>query len=366
MGRRQAVIARSITHAILHSHSGRVSVLARIPAFFYLYWLVFTCVQEELFRSLREGVWQIGEDDYQDAFGAKDKKARLKEMGDMGFSGSTFFSTADEKFIVKSIPRHFEHSFFKNDLLVPYTEHVRKNPYSLLIRITDFLENTQHSVGTLLGLAPSHRKCSVPLLLCNPTEQADIVMENVLYGKQDDWQSYDLKPQSYFFPERDLADGIFSSEATKSKLADDFEGKIILTLDLAESLKSELEKDTRLLSDCNAVDYSLFLVRIPRSSHADPFADPDLHATPLVPPGPPSWRTGIASADGKYFYKAAILDFFWAKHTIHANLMTGLIKTYNIVDRQGPMSVTTDSPEYRKRFLNMCAKMVEVQAEAQE
>lgn len=82
MGRRQNVIARSITHAILHSPSARIAVLAKITGFFYLYWLVFACFREELFKSLRESVWQIVEDDYREAFGAKDQKnAKLKAMG---------------------------------------------------------------------------------------------------------------------------------------------------------------------------------------------------------------------------------------------------------------------------------------------
>lgn len=275
----------------------------------------------------------------------------------MGYSGSTFFSTVNERFIIKSIPRHFEHAFFKNDLLEPYIEHVRNNPHSLLIRITDFLENTHHSIGTILGLAPSHRKSFHAFLLQFSTDHADIVMDNLLQDKEDDWESYDLKPMSYFYPERDVAGGALTSEATKSKLADKFKDKLFLTLDNAEAFKSELEKDTRLLSLCNAVDYSLFLVRIPRPGSTDPFADPDLDA---------AWRNGVASADGKWFYRAAILDFFWAKHTLHAKAMTGLINTYNVVDRQGPMSVTTDSPEYRKRFLKMCADMIEVQAENTE
>lgn len=82
MGRRQDIIARSITHAISRNDSPRVSVLSKIPAFFYLYWLIFKCLREDLFKSLRESVWQIDEDDYQEAFGAKDKKkAKLKSMG---------------------------------------------------------------------------------------------------------------------------------------------------------------------------------------------------------------------------------------------------------------------------------------------
>lgn len=189
-------------------------------------------------------------------------------------------------------------------------------------------------------------------------------MENLLYGKKDDWESYDLKPMSYFYPERDLAGGALASEATKSKLADNFKEKIVLTLDVAEAFKAELEKDTRLLSDCNAVDYSLFLVRISKTETSNPFADRDVNDTPLAPPDSPSWKSGIPSADGRWIYRAAILDFFWAKHTLHAKAMTGLINTYNVIDRQGPMSVTTSSPEYRERFLNMCSDIVEVQGDS--
>ncbi|KXT03620.1 hypothetical protein AC578_9993 [Pseudocercospora eumusae] len=343
MARRQNVIARSVTHSILHSDARRPSVFARIPNFFWLYWLAFQCVREDLFKHLR-GIWHIEEDDYKSSFGKDDNKKRdLKPMGDMGYSGSTFFTTSDSSYIVKSIPRHFEHSFFKNDLLLPYAEYMHNNPSSLLTRITDFLECSQVSIGTICGLAPSHH----------------IVMENLLYGKEDSWEDYDLKPQSYFYPERDVAGGVLTSEATKSKLADDYKEKIVLTLDEAEDLKGQLEKDTKLLADCNAVDYSLMLVRIPASEAPDQEELPAASSTPLVPPAPPSWRTGIESADGKWVYRAAILDFFWAKHKVHAKAMTGLINTYNAVDRQGPMSVTTDSPEYRTRFLKMVEDMLE-------
>lgn len=45
---------------------------------------------------------------------------------------------------------------------------------------------------------------------------------------------------------------------------------------------------------------------------------------------------------------------------MHAKFMTLLIKAWNLIDRQGPMSITTTSEEYRTRFLKMCAEMVEV------
>ena len=177
---------------------------------------------------------------------------------------------------------------------------------------------------------------------------------------------------SYFYPERDVAGGALSSEATKSRLADDFNESIALDRNQAKDFKAQLEKDTALLRNCNAVDYSLFLVRIPASTAPASGSQPSLSPQntssapippaepPFAPPGPPTWRTGVKSADGQYLYRAAILDFFWAKHKVHAKAMTGLIKSYNLIDRQGPMSVTTTAPEYRDRFLKMCSGIIEV------
>lgn len=201
-------------------------------------------------------------------------------------------------------------------------------------------------------------------------------MENILCGQTEDnqsgnngedkWESWDLKPMSYFYPERDVAEGVLSSEATKGKLTDDFNEKIILDLDQSEAFKAQLEKDTALLRKCNAVDYSLFLVRIPTlvasaTKLAETHSNPTLRSdAPSDATEPPSWRTGIRSADGQYIYRASILDFFWAKHKVHAKAMTTLINSYNLIDRQGPMSVTTTADEYRTRFLNLCSAIIEV------
>ncbi|KAK9418294.1 putative PIPK domain-containing protein [Seiridium unicorne] len=368
MADRQLIIARSIIYAILSTDedgqpTSKPSFLGRLFGRFYLYWLTFQLVRTDLFSALR-GLWAIKDKDYKFSFGsnwktAAKKKDILHSMGDMGYSGSTFYRSQDSAYLIKSVPRYFEHTFFKNEMLIPYVDHMRANPESLLVRITDFLECSQRSIGSLLGTAPSHH----------------IVMENILYGQDeysDDgnktkWESWDLKPTSYFYPERDVAGGVLTSEATKSKLADEFNDKLRLTLDQAEEFKAQLQKDTKLLADCNAVDYSLFLVRV----STDPFSDPEEQPQPdsaqlppdeppFAPPGSPTWRTGITSSDGKV-YRAAVLDFFWAKHTLHAKAMTGLIKTYNLVDNQGPMSLTAVSSEYRERFLKMCMEMIEVE-----
>ncbi|KAI0849430.1 SAICAR synthase-like protein [Daldinia vernicosa] len=372
MTRRETLIARSIVYAILTAKDDgrparKPSLLRRALRLFHIYWLSFRLVREDLFSLLR-GVWMINEDSYKASFNVRkqmDKKNKgliLIPMGDMGYSGSTFFRTHDNAYVVKSIPRHFEHDFFKNELLIPYADHMRVNRSSLLVRITNFLESTHKTIGTLLGLAPDHH----------------IVMENILYGQDQvpnsKWESWDLKPISYFFPERDIAGGALASDATKSKLADEFKDKIRLSEAQATEFHRQIENDTLLLAKRNAVDYSLFLVRI--SAPDAPAVEPELliqleetgdESTPSVqppftPPNPPSWRTGVVSSDGREIYRASILDFFWAKHTVHAKAMTTLVRGYNLIDDQGPMSITTDSEEYRSRFLDMCKGLVEVHA----
>jgi hypothetical protein len=91
--------------------------------------------------------------------------------------------------MIKALPRPSEYTFFRDDLLDPYTEHMTRHPESLLVRITDFLRTPYGGLGSIIGLAPSHH----------------IIMENVMYGKETDsykekWETYDLKPISYVRP----------------------------------------------------------------------------------------------------------------------------------------------------------------------
>lgn len=223
------------------------------------------------------------------------------------------------------------------------------NPTSLLVRITDLLYSPTPTLGALLGTAPSHH----------------IVMENTLYGKsscskdkQGEWETYDLKPDDYFFPERDIAGGSLAPESVKERLIDDFPDKVRVSNDEKEELVDQLLKDTKLLQSANAVDYSLFLVRYPTSmSSAEGGKVP-------VPPGKQSsWRAGVESRDKKWIYRAVLLDFFWARDSLQANAMTGLVNSYNFLKwgrDHGPMSITTSADEYRSRFLRMVEAIVEV------
>lgn len=180
-------------------------------------------------------------------------------------------------------------------------------------------------------------------------------MENILYGKEassqaDQWETYDLKPIDYFYPERDIAGGALVPQSVKDRLVDKFDDKIRVTSSQKAELLRIVDADTKLLEGTNAVDYSLFVVRCPVPNDT----------IPTLKSRTSPWRSGLRSSDGKWVYRAVLLDFFWAKDALHAKAMTGLIKGYNVFDQKGPMSITTTPSEYRKRFMDMVSGIVEV------
>lgn len=261
----------------------------------------------------------------------------------------TFFTTPNSKYLIKSLPRKFEQSFFRDRLLEPYAEHMRFDKESLLVRITDLLYSPTSTFGAAVGAAPSHH----------------IIMENILYGKtscsksqQEQWETYDLKPNDYFYPERDVAGGRLAPESVKERLIDEFDDKIRVTIDQKEDLITQLTRDSKILQASNAVDYSLFLVRYPADLRPS-----DGNSIPMPPGCGSSWRNGVVSRDGKWVYRAVVLDFFWAKDALQARTLTGLVQLFNMLKPgkdHGPMSITTTSDEYRRRFLGMVDGMVEV------
>ncbi|KAJ5819153.1 hypothetical protein N7474_004744 [Penicillium riverlandense] len=336
--RRQSGLTKSIQSALLHDPDRfKKTVFKRFLFFFRVYNIKLIRYERQLFANLRQEVWCFDEDEYLASFRTTSGRAPLKAMGDLGYSGSTFFGTLDGHFVIKSLPRRFEHSFFQADLLEPYYDYMRGHPDSVLVWITDYVMAPYVTIGTLLGCTPAHH----------------IVMENILYGRDDDpagdkWETYDLKPTDYFYPERDLLPEPLVSDVTLSRLADTFDDKLRLRRADYEAFWRCIQDDTQFLQDANAVDYSLFLVRIPASS------------SPPVLGRKSPWREGLRSGDGKWKYRAILLDFFWARHKFHAHALSGVVQTFNVVGRKGPMSITTTASEYRQKFLAMVDQMIEV------
>ncbi|KAJ5935115.1 hypothetical protein N7466_004662 [Penicillium verhagenii] len=336
--RRESALTKSIQAGLLRDPNRfKKTSWGRFIAFFTVRRIKLVRFESDLFCKLRQEVWKFKEDDYQASFRTNSGQQALKAIGDLGYSGSSFFSTFDGCFVIKSLPRRFEYSFFEADLLEPYYEYMVKNPDSALVWITDYIVAPYTTLGTLFGCTPAHH----------------IIMENILCGQPDDpngqkWETYDLKPIDYFYPERDLMPESLVSEETLSRLADTFSDKLHLWRKDYATFWDSLKADTKFLQEANAVDYSLFLVRIPASSQP----------TALGRQSP--WRTGLLSADGKWKYRAVILDFFWARHKLQAQALSGVVQTFNVVGRQGPMSITTTSTEYRQNFLKMIEEMIQI------
>ena len=240
---------------------------------------------------------------------------------------------------MKAIPRHFEHSFFRRDLLHPYYSHMRAHRLSLLVWITDYVYAPYTTLGSVLRTTPAHH----------------VIMENVLCGHDDDdwWKTFDLKPADYFYPQRDLVpDALWGEDNDDggARAVDMLGGgeKVCLLCGDYEDLMAAVRRDTAFLRDMNAVDYSLFLVRFPA------------HMEPRVVGRESVWRVGVPSVDGRWKYRVVVLDFFWARHKLHAQAMSGAVQTFNMVGRKGPMSVTTTAEEYRDKFLAMVEGIMQV------
>ncbi|CAM1511809.1 Fc.00g093220.m01.CDS01 [Cosmosporella sp. VM-42] len=346
---RSSRISASIQRAISQAFwtNKKKSLIDIILSFFAFFKLWLTRYRPADFLSLREDVWKLDEEEYKDSFKpssqegstkGKEHESELVPVGDLGYSGSTFFTTPNAKYLIKSLPRRFEHQFFTHDLFDPYLAHVKSHPDSLLVRITDMPYTPCATLGGILGTAPTHH----------------IVMENLLYGKEsqgdegDKWETYDLKPNDYFFPERDIADGKLVPDSVLDKLIDEFPDKVRVSAERKKELLSILSADATLLASNNAVDYSLFLVRYP-----GPSIRSSSTPVPTVKSDSNPWRTGVDDVEGKWTYRVVVLDFFWAKHKFHAQAMTGLVDAFNFFASKGPMSITAEPAEYRERFLRM-------------
>ena len=330
-------ISASISRAISRDHSDdydhhghhQSACLPQLSAFFRLFRLHLILYRSADFLALRTQTWLMDEDAYLASF---PRDANLVPMGDLGYSGSTFFTTPDGHFLVKSLPRRFEHAFFTDELFDPYRAHMAAHPDSLLVRITDMPYAALPSLGGLIGTAPTHH----------------IVMENLLFdddGGGGGWETFDLKPEDYFFPERDIASGALAPDSVIENLIDRVPHKIVVSAADREKLMRTLEEDTHLLATHSAVDYSLFLARRRRASST-------------VESSSSNWREGVSDVDGVWTYRCVVLDFFWAKSRLAAQAMTGLVNAYNVVADQGPMSITADPGEYRERFIKMVERSI--------
>jgi hypothetical protein len=65
-------------------------LFARILAFFSIFQLTLARYRDQIFKNLRNEIWQIEEEEYIESFRSpsKEKRTDLKSVGDLGYSGS--------------------------------------------------------------------------------------------------------------------------------------------------------------------------------------------------------------------------------------------------------------------------------------
>lgn len=300
-----------------------------LKTFFSLYYANFQRAAPLLFRKLRKDVFVLDEEHYQQQF-----EEPLRPVDGLGFSGSLFFYTHDRSLIIKSIGRKFEYSFLYDKMLEGYTFYVSQNPAeTLLSHMTDVLYTFDHRLGGWLGASPAHY----------------MVMTNVLEGldKDNGCRKWDLKPQSFFEPTRDLVPDSVKTEAAKSGLADELDEEIVLTRMDKLALMQLLESDTGFLRDMQTIDYSLLLGRYPIEMFHSPRDDGVRDPMVLPDEGSRNFTQGVRSADGKWVYKMCLLDFLWNVEQLRPKVMKTAGK---LLPEQ---TVTTEPDRYRQEFLNM-------------
>ncbi|KAF3926060.1 hypothetical protein ABW20_dc0109036 [Dactylellina cionopaga] len=255
----------------------------------------------------------------------------LSPVSGLGFSGSLFFFTKDRDFIVKSVGRSFEYTFLYTQCIEAYGNYITSNDTSLLCRMTDVLFCFERHLGGVLGVSPAHY----------------VVMENLLkeMDPEKGWIKWDLKPQQFFEPTRDLIPDKIKTDAAKSGLADamDDDQRIVLTKKQKSELWALVERDTDFLERIETIDYSLLLGRYPISKNEE-----------LKVPKPENWITGVKSADGKYIYRACIVDFLWNVNQLQAKIT----RTAGMLLPE--QTVTTQPGRYRREFLAMVDEYIHI------
>ncbi|KAG6078599.1 hypothetical protein E4U16_001567 [Claviceps sp. LM84 group G4] len=370
--RRSNGVANAISRALDNQNNRQVKTWGKSMRDFFglvsLYHLDLTRRQYADFHVLRHDFWDIEEDQYTRSFQPSANHAAegprpsdrsqehipsLESAVYLGYSDSSLLHTSDGKYLVKSLNRSRENDSIVNELFDSYTVHVKTHPSSLLARVTDVLYAPRATLGSILGIQSRHH----------------IIMENLLRGlghnrdgATDDvkWETYDLKPDDSSSPEHDLADGasLRSDEAVHG-----FVGEILDQVDAPPLVKQELIdillEDTKFLARSNIADYSLLFARFPkaevRSAATIEGEEDEISSTVQVSP---SWRSGVSSTDGKWIYRAVLLDFLWSTRKTCAKERTGLIGAFSSLFNKDRDLIPTEPEEYRSEFMNVVQRQL--------
>lgn len=202
----------------------------------------------------------------------------LYEMSSSGRSGSFFYSSTDNRFILKTIP-HAESQTLRH-ILPSYFQHICTNPNTLLTRF-----------------------CGLHALVRNGQKMIFVVMQNIFQNAVPIQETFDLK-------------GSTINRSTPQELRhlgvalkdNDFDNrKLCVSRSIRDQLLGQLEADSKLLAKYNLNDYS-FLLGVHKSLDGPlPADDPTKTPSPRYSAFQKQYG-GIPSASQEEVYFVGIID----------------------------------------------------------
>ena len=201
---------------------GRVQFIDYAPTIFRLLRDIFTIQKSDYLKSL--GIELMV---FNLIFGSL---CTLKQMSSSGSSGSIFFKSHDERFIVKSLPNHEKNTLLR--ILPDYFAHMQHNPDTLMTRF-----------------------CGLFDVIIDGTTVTLLSMENIFTPSPgiEIKQVYDLKGSTA----NRLVDAIEHQNVALKDL--NLNSEVSLSWDWRQRLLGQLQKDTSFLESMGLIDYSFLL-----------------------------------------------------------------------------------------------------------
>ncbi|XP_046439010.1 phosphatidylinositol 4-phosphate 5-kinase type-1 alpha-like [Daphnia pulex] len=158
----------------------------------------------------------------------------LRELGNSGASGSIFYVSADDEFIIKTV--QYQEGNFLQKLLPGYNMNLNQNPRTLLPKFFGFYS-----------------------YICNAKHMRMVVMNNLLPSSIKLHEKYDLKGSTF---NRKASPEERSKSVPTFKDLDFMEvhpGGILLEAEIYNALINSIQRDCRVLESFKIMDYSLLV-----------------------------------------------------------------------------------------------------------
>lgn len=284
----------------------KVSLIEYYPSIFSKIWIMEGLTSEKMLNSFNI---------------EKNKRNLLKLCKSEGRSGSLFFFTHDNKYIIKTIPERELNSMKK--LIKPYFTHLSENKHTFLVRI--------YGVFTLnIGISEIHL----------------ILMENVApYDNSKILYRFDLKGS---FVHRKTKDLIKNIRIKALKDLDFLDLKQKVNFPLIALSKSNInfslqviKRDLKVLTKCNLMDYSLFIAIVRDDSNQSEETEEDDEQQPLK-------GVFTQNKNTKYTYCISIIDFL-TEYTFRKK-MENFYKTFTKFGKAKNAVSVVDATTYSVRF----------------